>query len=251
MSIPIKDGASSDTSLKSTEQSGSHLVHHIIEGIAKTSASYAPAADPDDVLPLAVDKDSGAILCHTRRLDYATDNLIVRGELDHDAVDSVNNVVKTGGKATNATSQPAAVASGDRCGISIDVYGRQRIVIGGMDTVTCYSSAARTAAPTTMTSQNNLYAKGCLLFIGVTALTGSPSVQFILEGLTPLSGAPYFTIIEKTVTATGTYVLRVYPGFTAVANEAADGVLSTGWRVRAVHANGDSITYNVALQYIP
>jgi len=45
------------------------------------------------------------------------------GDRAHDATDS-GNPVKIGGKATDPTSMPTAVASGDRVNASFDLYGR-------------------------------------------------------------------------------------------------------------------------------
>lgn len=48
----------------------------IVGGVAQTAASYAPGYTNGDVAQLAVDKDSGGLLCHTRKLTTTDDALV-------------------------------------------------------------------------------------------------------------------------------------------------------------------------------
>lgn len=115
---------------------------------------------------------------------------------------------------------------------------------------TVFASAARTAtsASAVLSSQG---CRGMHLVIDATAVTATPSVVFTIQGYSGL-GDDYYTILASAaITATGTTVLRVYPGLTAAANTVANDVIPPLWRVNAVHADADSITYSVAALLVP
>lgn len=116
--------------------------------------------------------------------------------------------------------------------------------------VVVLASAARTATPT-KALQSNPGARGVQIVINVTAVGVTPSVVFTVQGYSAL-GAEYFTVLASAaVTATGTTVLRVYPGLVAAANLTANDVLPAVWAVDAVHGNGTTITYSVAATLLP
>lgn len=115
--------------------------------------------------------------------------------------------------------------------------------------ITVFSSAARTATENSA-DLSNPYARGAVLVIDVTAVTATPSVVFTVKGKSAL-GSDYYTILASAaITATGQTVLRIYPGLTASANVTASDVLPATWRVEAVHADSDSITYSVSCNYV-
>ena len=252
MSLTIKDGAGVDKTLKTTADGADLIPHKIGGGIAVTSASYAPNATPGAPINLAVDKDTGGLLTHGRILSYFDDSIVVVGETDHDLPDSGLGVLKIGGKAVSHFQEPpTAVATGDRVGVAIDVYGRFRVILSGNDPATCYASAARTATPTVMAAAINAGARGGIIMITVTALTGSPSVTFTLEHVSYHVPTSYLTALERVVTATGTFAMKLYPGLIPVAGESANDILSKYWRLRATHGNADSITYVATMHYVP
>lgn len=108
-------------------------------------------------------------------------------------------------------------------------------------------SAARTA---TVDSPDalNWEGRGVQLVIDVTAAAATPSVVPHIQGKDPLSGKYYDLLVGAAITATGTTVLKVYPGITVAANLSASDFLPKTWRVRLVHADADSITYSVGAQ---
>lgn len=117
--------------------------------------------------------------------------------------------------------------------------------------VTVFASAARTATAASSVIVNQSGYRGLHLIIDATATADTPSVVFTIQGYSPL-GDDYYTILASAaITATGTTVLRVYPGLTAAANTVANDVLPELWRVNAVHADGDSITYSVGATLLP
>lgn len=112
------------------------------------------------------------------------------------------------------------------------------------------ASEARTATVASDTFANPGW-RGLILVIDATASAATPSVVFTIQGYSPL-GDDHFTILASAaITGTGTTVLRVYPGLTAAANTVANDVLPHLWRVNAVHADADSITYSVNAIMLP
>ena len=105
-----------------------------------------------------------------------------------------------------------------------------------------FESAARTATPTdaniTVGSATGFFV------INVTAATATPSVVFAVNGVTK-AGTEFNIITSAAITGTGTTVLRVFPGATAVANLAVNDMLPEALNISATHGDADSITYSV------
>jgi hypothetical protein len=114
---------------------------------------------------------------------------------------------------------------------------------------TVFSLAARTATTTSRDFKND-GGQGAIVTIDVTAATASPSVVFSIERKDPTSGK-YATILDSAaITGTGTTVLRIHPELTAAANTVAKDMMPAIWRVKATHADGDSITYSVGASLV-
>lgn len=111
------------------------------------------------------------------------------------------------------------------------------------------ASAARTATVAT-SDQSNTEHRGVVVIIDVTAIASSPSVVATIQGKDEISGKYYTILASAAIEATGTTVLRVFPGATAATNLVANDVLPSTWRVNLVHADTDSITYSVAAQVV-
>lgn len=116
---------------------------------------------------------------------------------------------------------------------------------------TVYPSATRTVTPTDSNGvgtddKSNNFGNSIIVFIDVTSINaGTPSVVFTVEGKDPVSGKYYTLLASAAIVAVGTTVLRVNPGLTAAANTIAKDMLPSLWRVKAVHADGQAITYSV------
>jgi hypothetical protein len=111
-------------------------------------------------------------------------------------------------------------------------------------------SAARTAAPNVQqfVFGSNIAdgPRGLVLVIDVTALTATGTLTVKVEGVDPISAKAYTLLQSVSITATGTTVLRIYPGLTAAANTVASDVLPAVWQVTATPGNSVSITYSIA-----
>lgn len=108
-------------------------------------------------------------------------------------------------------------------------WDRQRANIN----VTTGDSGAKTATGNGAT-QTNFNARGAILAFIIGTVTGtSPTCQFKLQGSGD-GGTTWYDIpgaVTASITASGTYVLAVYPGATVAANAAASYPLPRTWRV--------------------
>lgn len=107
-------------------------------------------------------------------------------------------------------------------------------------------SAARTTE-TTSDEQTNLNHRAAHFIVDVTAIVATPSITVNIEAQDTASSVWYPILISAAITATGTTVLKVGPGYTPVANLTANDSLPYRWRVRVEHADADSITYSVGV----
>jgi len=116
---------------------------------------------------------------------------------------------------------------------------------------TLYDSVARTATPTAaaFSSQGR---RGLHLIIDVTLVPGSaPSVVPTIDGKDDLSGKWYNLLTGVAITATGTTVLKIYPGIGQISNAAASDVIPANLRLVMTHGNANSATYTVAVHLVP
>lgn len=115
---------------------------------------------------------------------------------------------------------------------------------------TLLPSAARTTAQTG-DDQINLGHRGLHCVIDITAVAGSPSLTFTLQGKDRVSGKYYTLLASAALTGTGTTVLRVYPDLTAAANLVVNDVLPECWRLIVAVGTADSVTYSVGVSLLP
>lgn len=111
-------------------------------------------------------------------------------------------------------------------------------------------SLARTAAVNTP-DQTNFGHKGLHLIIDVTVDPALASITPTIQGKDPLSGKYYDLLVGLAIAATGTTVLKIYPGIAATENVAASDILPLIWRLKMAVADADSITYSVAAMLVP
>lgn len=126
---------------------------------------------------------------------------------------------------------------------------------------TLFASAARTASANGDDQINSGGHRGIVITIDATAEVDTASVVFTLQRKDATSGKYTTILASSAVEATGTTVMRVYPGLTdqtdpdgagfdAVPNVAND-VLPAIWRLITTHADADSLTYSVGCCLIP
>lgn len=116
-------------------------------------------------------------------------------------------------------------------------------------TLTLLASAARVASADS-SDQLNEWGRGGHIVIDVSAIADTPSIVVTVQGKDALSGNYYDILVSNAITATGTTVLKIYPGIGAIANAAASDVLPPIFRVSVAHGDGDSITYSISAQMI-
>ena len=110
-------------------------------------------------------------------------------------------------------------------------------------------SAARVATINSA-DQENLKARGLHVIIDVTLDPAAASITPTIQSRDPLSGTYHDLLVGNAIVAVGTTILKVYPGIAVSANAAASDILPRVWRLRMVHADGDSITYSVGAELV-
>lgn len=114
---------------------------------------------------------------------------------------------------------------------------------------TVYASAARTTTPDTEELELPGGVQKGYFVIDCTAITASPSVTFLIEGVDRASGKTWTLLQSAAVVGTGTTVLRINDALTAAANTIAKDSLPPVIRVTATHGDADSITYSVGAHF--
>lgn len=109
--------------------------------------------------------------------------------------------------------------------------------------ISVVTSAARTTSHNSADFDNGR-ARGAHVIVHVSAKTATPLLTVKIQGKDAASGQYYTVLASTAIGSTGTSVLKVYPGITAVANGAATDILPATWRVRFEHGDSDSITYS-------
>jgi len=97
-----------------------------------------------------------------------------------------------------------------------------------------YTALKMTAQATTVNSGDldNTAGSAAAFVIDITAITGTtPTATVLVEGKDPVSGKYYTILSSAALNATGTTVLRVYPGATAAANLTANDFIPKIFRV--------------------
>ena len=109
------------------------------------------------------------------------------------------------------------------------------------------SSAVR-AATTNSADQTNYDCRGVHLIVDVTVVPGVDTVTPKIQGMA--NGIYYDILVGSAISATGTTVLKVYPGIAASANVSASDALPLQWRVVMTHSAATDFTYSVTANLI-
>lgn len=217
-----------------------------VAGKAVTASSYSPSYAEGDRATLAVDKISGGLLTHGRKLTAGDDSIVAVGDVAHDSIEGVGAPLRLGATARNHLTAQAQVGSGDRVGLCADNEGRLLVVPANKNTNAILSSVVRTETHQTSTTINYCL-RGMIFFMDVTAISGAASVEMVLEGQEP-SGSFYEIARSAVATAVGLKAVRVYPGLAEVPNVKISDLIPRSFRFRFIHSTGDSITYSATYQ---
>jgi hypothetical protein len=90
----------------------------IVGGVARTAASYAPAYTNGDVAALAVDKDSGGLLCHTRKLTR-TDDAVSADPKQFSTVSTATPITADGTVFTLAAGEKGVIQNLDDAAVYV------------------------------------------------------------------------------------------------------------------------------------
>jgi hypothetical protein len=124
--------------------------------------------------------------------------------------------------------------NGVAAGGTVDAITQQLLNAGGpnsettLATLTAQGAQTNTATP----DQVNPAARGLMLAIDITAITGTtPTLTVTIQGKDPASGKYYTLLASAALNATGTTILTIYPGLVAAANTVAVNIMPKTWRV--------------------
>lgn len=121
--------------------------------------------------------------------------------------------------------------------------------------LTIFPSAARTTSVNSADQvMEGWQGKGVRLYVDVTAVAGTPTLDIKVQGLDQASG-DYYDIPGAAfpqITAVVTDILTVYPGIAETANETVSDVLPKTWRVVAtIGGTTPSFTFSLGACIIP
>ena len=121
---------------------------------------------------------------------------------------------------------------------------------------TALASATRTT--TTITGDINCAGyKGIIVYLNVTAASGTGGLTTRLIGVDPVTGATGLSVaVSAAATAIGLRVLHFGPGCGAVSNaglggSAAGVMLGTEFQIQVIHGDASNYTYSVCYELIP
>jgi len=83
------------------------------------------------------------------------------------------------------------------------------------------------------------------VFLNVTAVAGSGTVNVLIEGKVPGANAWFTHLQSANVTGTGLVRLKIGNGLTPVSNLTANDLLTTQVRVTVTLVSGTSVTYSL------
>ena len=112
-------------------------------------------------------------------------------------------------------------------------------------TVTPLYSAARTDTTVVSGDFGNFGYRGAHFVVNVSTFTSGTYTPKI-QGKDPVSGIYYDILVGSAIASTGTTILKVYPGISAIANGSASDILPSTWRVLMVGASTPNMVLSVA-----
>lgn len=105
-------------------------------------------------------------------------------------------------------------------------------------------SATYTVTTVNSGDQVNSSYRGLHIIVSVATATSGTYTPHI-QGKDPVSGVYYDILVGSAISATGTTVLKVYPGIAVLANGAASDILPQTWRVQLIGASTPSMVLSV------
>jgi hypothetical protein len=124
----------------------------------------------------------------------------------------------------------------------------------GNTAVSVEASSAKTASGNSAAALTNHSASGVVLFINVTAVTGTTPTLAVRVQMQDPVGAGWVDIpnaVTASITATGLVALAIYPGVTVAANAAVSYPLPRTWRLAwTIGGTTPSFTFSVGAQYV-
>ncbi len=106
------------------------------------------------------------------------------------------------------------------------------------------ASATLTGATVNSADFKNESYRGGHFIVNVSGFTSGTYTPHI-QGKDPVYGTYYDVLVGPPISATGTTILKVYPGLSAIANGSASDILPATWRVQMIGASSPNMALSV------
>jgi hypothetical protein len=116
-------------------------------------------------------------------------------------------------------------------------YGNQRVqtTAGSQTLVTMTAQGAGTQDSPDFT---NSAWRGVVVFVNISAVTGTVSVVPVVQGRDPVSGVYYDICVGTARTGTGLFTVSTYPSAVASGGVICNAILPITWRIEMRHGAG-------------
>jgi hypothetical protein len=116
-------------------------------------------------------------------------------------------------------------------------YGNQRVqtTAGSQTLVTMTAQGAGTQDSPDFT---NSAWRGVVVFVNISAVTGTVSVVPVVQGRDPVSGVYYDICVGTARTGTGLFTVSTYPSAVASGGVICNAILPVTWRIEMRHGAG-------------
>jgi hypothetical protein len=113
---------------------------------------------------------------------------------------------------------------------------------------TLLASGARSATVQSPKQVNAELRKGLQVVVTVTAVSGSPSLTPVIQGIAPNGGGTYTLFSGSAISGTGVYSSYIAPG--ASGANRGDAYVPAQWNAKVTHGTADAVTYQVDYSYL-
>lgn len=115
-----------------------------------------------------------------------------------------------------------------------------------------FNSGTRSTGTNTTAVMENRWSRGVVLFVNVTATTGSAGItSVVVNGVDPLTGNAGALFTDSTaITSNGTVAIMFYPGIGSATHASGAAVLPNLWSVSVTIGAASTVTYSLSASLI-
>jgi len=144
--------------------------------------------------------------------------------------------------------------TGAEAHLTVDENFQLKISGAGQNSDSSILTSALRTATTQSSDQTNTGSRGVLIFLNITAASGTGGLTLRILGKDPVSGQYfYINAAPTTITATGQYGYVLGPGcmsYGGSLQQTTATILPRVWAVQIVHGDGSNYTYSVGASVV-